>query len=180
MDTRTVCLGILSKGEASGYEIKKHLEEGPFGHFLDASFGSIYPALARLAGDGLVEMRSERASEGGRPKKLYALTEAGRAALREAVAHFPAPDRFRSEFLFQMILGDLLSPEERTRKIDHQIAHLRVKLEQIETRPDCARHGCQGFVAGLAQAMLGAALGYLESHRAGDPRSTPQPREAAE
>lgn len=179
MDTRTVCLGILSMGEASGYEIKKHLEEGPFGHFLDASFGSIYPALARLAREGLVEMRPETTSEGGRPKKLYAITKIGREALAKAIAPFPAPDRFRSEFLFQMILGDLLSPEDRTRKIDHQITQLRVKLAQIENRPDCAHHGCHGFVAGLAQSMIGAALSYLEAHRDGV-GDRPAAREAAE
>jgi DNA-binding PadR family transcriptional regulator len=52
-DVRTLCLGILSIGEATGYEIKKALEEGPFGHVLEASFGAIYPALGRLTEEGL-------------------------------------------------------------------------------------------------------------------------------
>ena len=46
MDVRTLCLGVLSMGSASGYEIKKRLENG-FGHFYDASFGSIYPGQSR-------------------------------------------------------------------------------------------------------------------------------------
>jgi DNA-binding PadR family transcriptional regulator len=37
MNVRTLCLGILSTGEASGYEIKKDIEEGLFSHFIDAS-----------------------------------------------------------------------------------------------------------------------------------------------
>ena len=40
MNVRTLCLGVLSLGEATGYEIKKLLESR-FSHFYDASFGSI-------------------------------------------------------------------------------------------------------------------------------------------
>ena len=47
MDVKTLCIGILSLGDASGYEIKKQLEER-FSFFYDASFGSIYPALNKL------------------------------------------------------------------------------------------------------------------------------------
>ena len=53
MNVRTLCLGVLSFGEATGYEIKKEIEEGPFSHFIEASFGSIYPALTQLLGEGL-------------------------------------------------------------------------------------------------------------------------------
>ena len=49
MNVRTLCLGILSLQEASGYEIKKDVEDGVFCHLIDASFGSIYPALTQLA-----------------------------------------------------------------------------------------------------------------------------------
>ncbi|MCZ6511637.1 MAG: PadR family transcriptional regulator, partial [Alphaproteobacteria bacterium] len=48
MDTKTLCLGVLTHGDASGYEIKKALEDGPFGHIQEIGFGSIYPALAKL------------------------------------------------------------------------------------------------------------------------------------
>jgi PadR family transcriptional regulator AphA len=51
MDIRTLCLGILTFGDATGYTIKKRLE-GPLRHFYDASFGSIYPALRKLTDAG--------------------------------------------------------------------------------------------------------------------------------
>ena len=53
MNVRTLCLGVLSLGEATGYEIKKLLESR-FCHFYDASFGSIYPARTKLTGEGMV------------------------------------------------------------------------------------------------------------------------------
>ena len=77
MNVKTLCLGVLSAGEASGYEIKKEIEEGLFSHFIEASYGSIYPALTQLAGEGFVTVRAEEQS--GKPdKKVYAITATGR------------------------------------------------------------------------------------------------------
>ena len=44
MDVKTVCLGMLTDGEASGYDLKKKFESS-FGHFFAAGYGSIYTAL---------------------------------------------------------------------------------------------------------------------------------------
>ena len=56
MDVKTICLGLLSLGEACGYELKKNFES-QFRHFFSAGYGSIYPALADLADAGLVTCR---------------------------------------------------------------------------------------------------------------------------
>ena len=72
MDAKNLCLGALTCGDASGYEIKKMFEEGPFAYFHQVSFGSIYPALAKLCDQQLISMREE--SQEGRPdKKVVAL-----------------------------------------------------------------------------------------------------------
>src|SRR5690242_12327400 len=103
MNVRTLCLGVLTMGEATGYEIKKEIEEGLFSHFIEASFGSIYPALTQLLSEGLLTVRAEEQT--GKPdKKVYAITEAGRRALERQLAVIPAKDKFKSEFLFQMLL----------------------------------------------------------------------------
>ncbi|RCS61519.1 PadR family transcriptional regulator [Microbacterium sp. JB110] len=47
---------------------------------LSASEGSLYPLLARMQQAGLVGSRRE-AEAGGRPRKYYELTDAGRAQL---------------------------------------------------------------------------------------------------
>ena len=57
MNVRTLCLSILFEGEATGYEIRRLCVEGECAYFVEASFGSIYPALAKLEDDGLVESR---------------------------------------------------------------------------------------------------------------------------
>src|SRR3546814_15114546 len=89
MDGKTLCLAVLFREEATGYEIKKAFEEGPFAHFQRAGFGSIYPALSRLLAEGLAEARAHE--QDGRPdKKVYRLNAAGRAAFPRANGPEPA------------------------------------------------------------------------------------------
>ncbi len=53
MDVKTLCLGLLTQGAASGYDLKKRFETC-FRSFYSAGYGSIYPALAYLADTDLV------------------------------------------------------------------------------------------------------------------------------
>lgn len=164
MDTRVLCLGVLSQGEFSGYEIRKHFEEGPFAHFQEAGFGSIYPALKRLTEDGLVTCVEHQ--QDSRPdKKVYRLTAAGRQALFDAVARAPADDKLRSDFLFVLFFADLLAPGKVDRLIDDRIAlheHVLAKLEGCDRRHD---HSAPAFVLRYGIAMHRAAKAYLETHR---------------
>ena len=54
----------------------------------DLTLGAIYKTLARLEEKGLVESRTGEptAQRGGRRKRLYTVTAAGRAALRTSLA----------------------------------------------------------------------------------------------
>ncbi len=163
MNIRTLCLGILSFQEASGYEIKKEIEEGMFSHFIDASFGSIYPALSQLNTEGLVTVRAEEQT--GRPdKKVYSVTDAGRAALAKGLLVIPARDKYKSEFLFEMLFKEML-PEP----------HIRLAIEKqlLDLHDDMNRMaGCRArgeinagseFIMGYGEAVLSAGAKYLEA-----------------
>ena len=39
MDVKTLCLGVLERGDATGYEIKRQCEEGPYADVCPAGFG---------------------------------------------------------------------------------------------------------------------------------------------
>jgi DNA-binding PadR family transcriptional regulator len=173
MNIRTLCLGILSTGEASGYEIKKDIEEGFFSHFIDASFGSIYPALIQLTAEGLLTVRAEEQT--GRPdKKVYAITEAGRKALAKSIAVVPAKDKYKSEFLFQMLLQEYVSRDGMLAAIDKQLSDLRNDLGRIaECRCGEQAHAGGQFVADYGEAVLTAAVKYLEEKKAGLAASVP-------
>ena len=101
MDVKTLCLAVLSRRDATGYEIRKQFAKGPFAHFQKASLGAIYPALTRAAEEGLVTV-TEEAQDGRPDKKVYSLTEAGKAALRRACV--------------RLVLSAFLCPLPDTRK----------------------------------------------------------------
>ncbi len=167
MNVRTLCLGILSLRDATGYEIKKMVEEGVFSHFIDASFGSIYPALGRMLRDGLVSVRAEE--QEGRPgKKVYSITDRGRAALSEAVNTDPAKDKFKSEFLFQMLFMDRMDPDHLMVIYDAYLEEQEAELARItESEEDLPGHPGARFVHEYGKTMMRTAVEYLRARREG-------------
>ncbi len=172
MDVRTFCLGVLSLGDSTGYEIKKQAEDGPFSHFYKAGFGSIYPALARLAADGLIIGRDE--AQAGKPdKRIYELTPRGSAALADALTDhatgIAVEDDIRSEFLFMMFFAHLMPAHRVARQIDAHIALYRECLDHIEAKakdPSSAHHlPGQTFVRGVGLAVYRAFHDYLRDNR---------------
>jgi DNA-binding PadR family transcriptional regulator len=75
IDIKFPILGFLMESEMTGYDIKRRFQD-PIGFFYRASDGSLYPALKKLAHDGMVTMRAER--HGRRARKVYAITPKGR------------------------------------------------------------------------------------------------------
>lgn len=71
---RLYLLSLLAERSRHGYELIQALEER-FGGTYVPSAGTIYPRLAKLEAEGLVEKRAD-----GR-KSVYAITDAGRAEL---------------------------------------------------------------------------------------------------
>ncbi|WP_127145726.1 PadR family transcriptional regulator [Pelagibacterium montanilacus] len=169
MNVRTLCLSILHEREASGYEIRKMCTEGECSYFVEASFGSIYPALARLEEEGLVESRV--AHQAGKPsKKIYAITEAGREAFIEALSEPLGEDVFRSPFLLFARFAHLLPSELVRRRVDERRDQLRSEIGELtEMRETVAgdrknSHANDAWVLGYGLACLTAALEHLEGN----------------
>ena len=97
-------LASLWKEKVYGLEILRRLENDTD---LVLAEGTIYPILARLKADGLVDTKWVEA-DSGHPRKYYWLTPAGR---RRAVAMA----RFASGFLASMdtLIAPLLAKEEK-------------------------------------------------------------------
>ncbi len=164
MDVQTLCLGSLTLGEASGYEIKKLFEEGPFAYFYHASYGSIYPALGKLLQKQLITMREE--SQHGRPdKKVYAITAKGNAVLARNLKKTPAPDKIHSEAMLMFFLADRLDDNHLRDVFEGYLAAYREKLDCV-SQPgdeDIPPH-CQ-FARGFGQAFYRTAITYMEENR---------------
>ena len=164
VDVRTICLALLSQGPKTGYEIKKSFEEGALGYFIEASFGSIYPALGRLTDEGLVECRTQ-AQDGKPDRKIYSLTPAGQTAFGEALLLTPGPDRFRSEFLFLLMFAEQLPPAHLNKVIDERLAEYRERLRLLEAEPCKPLPRGLEFVRGHGVSYFRAAINYLEENR---------------
>ncbi|MEQ8345236.1 MAG: PadR family transcriptional regulator [Sneathiellaceae bacterium] len=162
MDIRTLCLGLLTHSDASGYEIKK-IFENSLQHFFDASYGSIYPALNRLTEDGLVQC-TEQAQDKRPDKKVYSITAAGRMAFLDELMRPPGRDRYRSEFIATMMFADLLPPRHVSDLIDSRVREYRQMLADLQRGCAAGDTGAT-FVAGLGHAMYSAGLQYLEDNR---------------
>jgi DNA-binding PadR family transcriptional regulator len=175
MDVRTICLGILTRGPATGYEIKKLFEDDGYQHVVEASFGSIYPALNRLTEEGLVSVREE-AQEKRPDRKVYSITAAGRTAFLGALLKPLPEDRHRSPFAFAMLFSHLLPPARVTATIDAYIGQCEGKLAQIAGHSEPQTEG-ERFVLGMGQTIYGAMIGYLRTHRAEIERPQPQAAE---
>ncbi len=82
-DTRTAILRVLAEQPMHGYQIIQELSQRSGGAW-SPSAGSVYPTLALLADEGLIEA-TETAG-----KKVFSLTDAGTAAVAD-LAEEPAP-----------------------------------------------------------------------------------------
>lgn len=166
MDTKTLCLGALSMGDQTGYDIKKTFENS-FGFFLDVSPSGIYRALSELEQEGAITV--EHVVQQGRPnKKIFELTEAGREQLVAAILKSQARHRVHSEFLFALLLADLLPPDHVNRILDDHAAEMQGLIPStekwLEEEGQGAPAGMQ-FVARFALDMLKQHLAALKRHR---------------
>ena len=166
MDVKTVCLGMLTDGPASGYDLKKCFESS-FAHFFPAGYGSIYPALAALAADGLVTC--EHFPQEGKPdRKVYSITDAGTGQLLRALEYPNPSHKVRSEFLAMMWFAHLMTAEQIDTVIENRLEELdryirmfdELKQNDVETWPVGAR-----FVAGFGEAVTKTIKRYIQENR---------------
>ncbi|MBU1672307.1 MAG: PadR family transcriptional regulator [Actinobacteria bacterium] len=131
MGIRYAILGLLNYEDLHGYRIKEHIERN-FGHMWSINYGQIYQNLKRLEDEGLVKMVEVAQSENGGPrKKLYCITEEGRAEFSRWLAS--SPDRqmlLRDPFLTRFVFFDFGDPEDALRLIDEQIESYERQLDR--------------------------------------------------
>jgi DNA-binding PadR family transcriptional regulator len=83
-DIRTAALLLLAEEPRNGYQIMQEVQERS-GGIWSPSPGSVYPALQQLEDEGLIRTQEDDG------RKLFAITDAGRALLEERGAERPAP-----------------------------------------------------------------------------------------
>lgn len=143
-------LALLDQlGEATSYEIKQAIEKS-IANFWPVPHTTAYEEPARLAAAGYLSAKQEPS---GRRRKVYALTEDGRTALRKWAAEpSAAPPQLRDEHMLKAFAGAAGQP-----LLDERAAWHREKLTELEGYLEEVR-GAEGW-EGSERALL-AGLAY--------------------
>jgi DNA-binding PadR family transcriptional regulator len=132
-----VLLGMIFIQPSTGYDLKRRFATTPMGVYQPSS-GALYPALDRMERRGLLRSQLPPPAEGGRPRRLYHLTQDGRQAhlgwVREPVGPETVSQDLGLHLLRFVMMADVLPEDE----VAEFLASLRAALA--------------GFVASLEQA----------------------------
>ncbi|WP_432012848.1 PadR family transcriptional regulator [Streptomyces cucumeris] len=154
MSLRIALLGMLaSRGPSSGYELAKRFEAS-INHIWQAKHSQIYPELAKMAQSGAVTVED---AGGGRGRKVYTVTEAGRDEIVQWVTGEDPYRSARNETALRGFLVPLLPPDQAAavmREEAERHAEKLAGLEQIKAEVD-ARTGPDDPVFGAYALDLG-------------------------
>lgn len=160
-------LGLLHEQELHGYEIRRRLRD-ELGLFANISFGSLYPALARLESAGAVAVteaggagRAEplpstgslsgeraglRARRAGSPRgtkrsrKVYRITDRGRELFEQLLdADEPAGADEARNFGLRLAFARHLAPQARLALLERRRAQLTRRLATDRARASADR-----------------------------------------
>jgi DNA-binding PadR family transcriptional regulator len=122
-------LGILARKPQHGYELKRTFEQMT-GGFWELNYGQIYQSLDRLSEEGYVHYTVEQ-EDNVPDKKVYAITEEGKQALKAWLAHpeEPRPRPLRDELFIRLAV---MSSKDITPMLELISQHQSVYLEKMQ------------------------------------------------
>jgi PadR family transcriptional regulator AphA len=133
MSLEFAVLGFLNYHPYTGYDLKK-IFDNSVQHFWHADQSQIYRTLARLTEQGHVEM--EKVPQESHPdRKVYHITDTGRAELLKWLAGPPPLGENRSAPLIQVFFSGQLSDEEILVKFEGYAGIMRSILAQYDQVP---------------------------------------------
>lgn len=171
-------LGLLKEQELHGYELKKRLSDR-LGFGSGVSFGSLYPALARLETAGAVKaveasdsvsapipmtgslggelaaFRARkvtvRATRGSRGKKVYGITERGEELFEELLAAESQSSEDDRVFNLRLAFARYLPPDARLGMLERRRAQLLERLVHVRARMKAGRERVDGYTHSLME-----------------------------
>ena len=131
MSLKYILLGFLSYGPQTGYELKKHIDNSTQ-FFWHAKLSQIYPTLGELAQQGFVEANVVP-QEGKPDKKIYCITEAGRATLMDWLAEpINKLPPTKDPALLKLFFSGVLDKERLLAQLRRQLSLHRTQLAHYQ------------------------------------------------
>jgi DNA-binding PadR family transcriptional regulator len=131
-------LGLLKEQEMHGYELKRQLAD-VFGLSGAVSFGSLYPALARLEAAGAVRV-VEPLDVGRRRRKVYGITPAGAAMFDQLLMTSQGAADDERAFHLRLAFARYLPAEARLGMLEQRRAVLGERLAHMAARARARRN----------------------------------------
>jgi DNA-binding PadR family transcriptional regulator len=160
---RHVILGMLSQGDAHGYELKRRHDRLFTSTGSSINVGQIYVTLSRLERDDLVEHRSEVSDDGGPDRKVYALTALGHKQLGVWLESPGAVPQVRSAALLKIVIALELNSGELRPLIAAHRRRCLVALRDLDQRAaEPAASGAADLIVQATALHLQAELRWLD------------------
>ena len=131
MSLRYALLGSLADQPRTGYALLKHFEQS-LAYAWPASHSQIYPELARLLEEGLIE----QTESGARNSKTYAVTAAGLADIRLWLLETPPDRRVRSDAALRGFFLWLLDQPDAEAQLERERAYWHGVLDEFRRIQD--------------------------------------------
>jgi DNA-binding PadR family transcriptional regulator len=155
--TSYLVLGLIEReGPSTPYDLKRHVG-ATIGHFWSFPHALLYAEPARLVALGLL---TEEREAGGRRRRLFTITDRGRAAIRAWLA-IPArePTELRDAGLLQLFFADLGSADDLRALAVAQLEGHRAALARYEDdRPAGRGSNASDAAARTVERWRGATL----------------------
>ncbi|NTU59858.1 MAG: hypothetical protein HGA98_02240, partial [Deltaproteobacteria bacterium] len=157
-------LGFLFEAPGHGYDLSLHFAEG--GDLAAIGYlgkSQLYALLKSLEGQHLAEPTLEE-GEGGPARRVYRITETGRARFLRWVTEPTVSIRgLRVEFLLKLYFLSRLGLPGLANLLDAQEGVLTKRLEKLEA--DKAKGGLAPWVARLQEGLIDAGLKWIDEWR---------------
>ncbi|MGI8987441.1 MAG: PadR family transcriptional regulator [Nocardioidaceae bacterium] len=164
MSTGHVLLGLLSRGQRHGYELKReHDERFPAARPL--AFGQVYTTLERLHRQGLVEPVAVHRVDGP-DRTVYEVTDTGRTEIHAWLRNIetPAPhvsNPLSTKVTIALLVGDAAAAADYLRR--QRRAHLERMRYYTRVKTDSNSSLHEVLAADYALSHLDADLSWMET-----------------
>ena len=157
--TAAAVLGLLRLRPWTTYELAKQVQKG-LGWFWPRAERKLYDEPKRLVADGLAT--AEKEMTGARPRTVYAVTPAGRKALRRWLDDVPAPPTLEFEGMVKVFFADAGSVEQLRSNLTRIATTSDERLAALEEKRAEHESGAPAFPERLALNVL--ALQFQLEH----------------
>ena len=124
-------LGLLNRGPMTGYDIKKAFDDRALYNFWHAEHSQVYPELAKLVKEGLLEYETVITGE-KLEKKLYRLTEKGAKDFHDWLIFDAEVDRTpKDTFRLRTYFYDSMDKEEYLNLIHSQLIQHKERRDYL-------------------------------------------------